>query len=235
MFGRADELAHLGRLLDETVQGEGRVVGIAAEAGLGKSRLVAEFVRTARRRGELVAFGECQAYGATTSYFAWREIWRSLFGLVDDSPEDAQVAHLEDELRAIDPDLVPRAPLLGQLVGLALPDNDLTGALDAKLRKASLEDLLVTCLRARAKRRPLVLVLEDCHWLDELSRDLLIEVSRAIAGERVLVVLAYRPRSDVGDALGVETLAQFDELTLSSLGEEELRRSRRRKAPPDRR
>ena len=223
MFGRADELAHLGRLLDETVQGEGRVVGIAAEAGLGKSRLVAEFVRTARRRGELVAFGECQAYGATTSYFAWREIWRSLFGLVDDSPEDAQVAHLEDELRAIDPDLVPRAPLLGQLVGLALPDNDLTGALDAKLRKASLEDLLVTCLRARAKRRPLVLVLEDCHWLDELSRDLLVEVSRAIAGERVLVVLAYRPRSDVGDALGVETFEQFDELTLSSLGEEELR------------
>ena len=56
---------------------------------------------------------------------------------------------------------------------LPIPDNDLTAAFDAKLRKTSLEGLLVECLRARAVEAPIVLVLEDCHWLDPLSRDLL--------------------------------------------------------------
>lgn len=222
MFGRAEELVHLVSRLDETVGGRGRIVGIAAEAGLGKSRLVAEFVRTARRRGELVAVGECQAYGATTSYFAWREIWRTLFGLSDDDSEETQVAQLEEELLAIDHGLRLRAPLLGPVLGLALPDNDLTAALDAKLRKASLEGLLVTCLKARAARRPLVIVLEDCHWVDELSRDLLVEVGRAISSDRVLLVLAYRPHSDVGDGFGVEALSYYDELSLTQLGEDDL-------------
>ncbi len=56
---------------------------------MGKSRLVAEFVRNVRRRGHTVAFGECQAYGTKTPYFVWREIWRRLFGLEDDDPTRA--------------------------------------------------------------------------------------------------------------------------------------------------
>ncbi len=50
---------------------------------MGKSRLIAEFVRNARRRGLFVAFGECQSFGTNTSYFVWREIARRLFGLED--------------------------------------------------------------------------------------------------------------------------------------------------------
>jgi class 3 adenylate cyclase/tetratricopeptide (TPR) repeat protein len=222
MFGRAEDLAHLVSRLDESVGGAGRIVGIAAEAGVGKSRLVAELVRTARRRGELVVVGECQAAGARTAYFAWREIWRMLFGLSDDDPEETQVARLEAELRAVDPGLVARAPLLEPVVGLTLQDNDLTASLDAKVRKTSLESLLVAFMRARAAHRPLVIVLEDCHWLDELSRDLLVEVCRAIPSERVLVVLAYRPRSDVGDSFGVETLPHFEERSLTLLGDDEI-------------
>jgi predicted ATPase/class 3 adenylate cyclase len=222
MFGRADDLAHLLARLDQSVSGEGRIVGIAAEAGVGKSRLVAELVRAARRRGELVVVGECQAAGATSAYFAWREIWRMLFGLSEDDPEEVQVARLEAELEAVDPALVARAPLLEPVVGLTLPDGELTASLDAKVRKTSLESLLVTFLRARAAHRPVVIVLEDCHWLDELSRDLLIEVCRAIPSERVLVVLAYRPHSDVGDSFGVETLPHFEERSLSLLGDDEI-------------
>ncbi|HEY7179531.1 MAG TPA: tetratricopeptide repeat protein [Gaiella sp.] len=222
MFGRAEDLGHLLARLDESVAGTGRVVGVAAEAGVGKSRLVAELVRTARRRGERVVVGECHAYGATTGYLAWREIWRTLLGLSDDDSEDAQVTRLAEELRAVDSALVPRAPLLEPVLGLTLPDNDLTASLDAKVRKASLEGLLVTCLRARAARRPLVVVLEDCQWLDELSRDLVVEVCRAIASERVLVVLTYRPHSDVGDHFGVEQLPYFDEHALTLLGDDEI-------------
>ena len=98
LVGRRRELGLLEDRLADAIQGRGRVVGIAAEAGMGKSRLVAEFVRNVRRRGHTVAFGECQAYGTKTPYFVWREIWRRLFGLEDEDPVERQIATLERRL-----------------------------------------------------------------------------------------------------------------------------------------
>jgi class 3 adenylate cyclase len=142
MVGRLAELDTIGARLDEALAGRGQIVGISAEAGIGKSRLVAEFVRTVERRGIVVAFGECQSYGTNTSYFVWRAVWSTLFRLDDSLPEDEQVRTLEAELAAIDPALAARTPLLAGLLDLPIPDNDLTGSFDAKLRKTSLEGLL---------------------------------------------------------------------------------------------
>jgi class 3 adenylate cyclase/tetratricopeptide (TPR) repeat protein len=222
LVGRRRELAALEATLDVAVGGHGRVVGIAAEAGMGKSRLVAEFVRTVRRAGHTVAFGECQSYGTKTPYFVWREIWRRLFGLEDEDGVERQVAALERWLARVDPALVARAPLLGEVVGIAIPDTSLTRTFDAKLRKTSLEDLLATCLRARAQEAPFVAVLEDSHWIDELSRDLLGVLVRAAASLPVLFVIAYRPAVEPGGALGVDHLAGFSELVLDSMEPEEI-------------
>jgi class 3 adenylate cyclase/tetratricopeptide (TPR) repeat protein len=219
LIGRQAELAVLDDALETAIGGSGRIVAIAAEAGMGKSRLVAEFVRSARRRGLFVAFGECQSFGTNSSYFVWREIWRRLLRIDDTAEPAVQLAHVEDELRAIDPGLVARAPLLETVLGLEIPDSDLTAAFDAKLRKASLEDLLATCLRARSATEPVVLVLEDCHWIDELSHDLLEVIGRATAGLSVLVVLAYRPSAEVGGGLGIERLPAFSEVGLAVLDE----------------
>jgi class 3 adenylate cyclase/tetratricopeptide (TPR) repeat protein len=216
IVGRAAELDTLAARLDEALAGRGRIIGISAEAGIGKSRLIAEFVDIARRRGILIALGECQSFGKNASYFVWREIWATLFRLDDSVSEEEQVRALERELTAIDPALVPRAPLLAALLDLPIPDNDLTASFDAKLRKTSLEGLLVECFCARAHDEPLVLVLEDCHWLDPLSRDLLAALARALSSLRVLIVLAYRPSDDVG-RLGIEGLPQFEEINLAEL------------------
>ena len=217
LVGRRTELATLNARLADATAGRGRILGIAAEAGMGKSRLVAEFVRGARRSGHLVAFGECQAFGTNTAYFAFREPWRRLL-LVDDNESDrAQITKLRALLGGIDPALVERAPLLGGVLGMTIPDTDLTRSFDAKLRKASLEDLLATCLAARSTDEPLVVVLEDCHWMDELSRDLLRTLTRGTAGLRVLFVLAYRPETTPGGGLGIEALPFFDELALERL------------------
>ena len=112
IVGRRAELGQLDARLDQARGGRGQVVGIAAEAGMGKSRLVAEFVRNARRAGLNVAFGECQAFGTTTSYLAWREVWRTLFGVDEAADPERQRAAIERALSAIDPALLPRAPLL---------------------------------------------------------------------------------------------------------------------------
>ncbi len=223
LVGRLDELGTLRTKLADAAHGHGRILGIAAEAGMGKSRLVAEFVRSARRSGHMVAFGECQAFGTNTGYFVWREIWRRLLRLEDGDSEAHQIAQLEAELAAIDPALVARTPLLDAVVGLQIPDTDLTRSFDPKLRKGSLEDLLTTCLRARATTEPLVIVLEDCHWIDELSRDLLTALARSCATLRVLFVLAYRPAESAGGGLGLEQLPYFTEVALDRLDDDDAR------------
>ena len=205
------------RRLAAAIAGDGRIVGISADAGMGKSRLIAEFVRIARRRGLFVAFGECQSFGTNTSYFVWREIWRRLL-VLDDNAEDAvQAEQLRSAVAAVEPDLVERTPLLGALVGVGIEDSAMTAPMDAKLRKASLEDLLAILLRARSQEEPVILVLEDCHWIDSLSRDLLEVLGRTTARLPVLIVLAYRPATEPGGGVGVEMIPDFSEIVLDEL------------------
>lgn len=223
IVGREAELTTLDEALVAANEGHGGVIGLAAEAGLGKSRLVAEFVRSARRRGILVAFGECQSYGRNTSYFVWREIWRRLLDVDDEASPEAQRAAVERAVAAIDPGLIERAPLAGDVIGLSMADSELTRAFDAKLRKASGEDLLATILSRRTEAEPIVLVLEDCHWIDGPSRDLLEALARATPARRILFVLAYRPAGEPGGGLGLGRLPHFRELPLDQLGPGETR------------
>jgi adenylate cyclase len=193
LVGRKSEMAQIDRRLAAAVSGRGQIVGITAEAGMGKSRLVAEIMRRASERDLSVFFGECQSYGTNTSYLVWSEIWQDVFGIDPGWPFEEQLQRLESGLHSIDPLLLRRIPLLGVVLNLAIPDNNLTRKMDAELRKVSLEALLVDCLRARAEEGPLVLVLEDAQWMDPLSADLLEEIGRAIANLPVLIVMTYRP------------------------------------------
>ena len=218
MVGRRAELALALERLGEAQSGQGRIVALIGEAGLGKSRLVAEIVRLATEQGVPGHGGECPAYGANVGYLVWRAIWRGLFGIgAEDSPEEVAAA-ARAALATLDPELLPRLPLLGPVLGAALPDNDLTAAFDAKLRKTSLEALLVACLRTLAGRGPLLLVLEDCHWLDDLSHDLLEAIGRAVAGLPVLIVMTYRPpQAERLQASRVSSLPHFTPVPLGDL------------------
>src|SRR5215207_1691422 len=151
MVGRAAELALIEHKLDLARQGHGQIVGITAEAGMGKSRLTAEVIRLARERNVLGNGGECQSYGTTTSYLVWQTIWQGFFDLNPAWSMAEQIESLERQLTQLDPALLPRLPLLGAVLNLPIPDNELTGSFDAKLRKESLEVLLVDCLRAMAR------------------------------------------------------------------------------------
>jgi adenylate cyclase len=193
LVGRLAELKRIEQVMDQVQAGRGQIFAITAEAGLGKSRLVAEIIRRANSREMDVYIGECQSYGTNISYLVWRTIWQSIFDLDTDAPLIEQVRSLGLQLDKINPSLAPRLPLLGILLNLPIPDNELTHSMDAKLRKNSLEALLADVIRARARSEPLVLVLEDCHWIDALSHDLLEVIGRIIVDLPVLIVLAYRP------------------------------------------
>jgi predicted ATPase/class 3 adenylate cyclase len=223
MVGRKNELELVTRKLNAALQGRGQVIGISAEAGMGKSRLIGEAIRLAWENQVIGYGGECQSYGTNTSYLAWQGIWRGFFGLDTSWSIDRQVQELEQQLSRIKPDLLPRLPLLGTALNLQIPDNELTGTFDAKLRKESLESLLIDCLRKRAREMPLLFVLEDCHWLDPLSHDLLESVGRAISDLPVLIILSYRP-SQSGWKLAprIGNLYYFTEVALGDLSVEDI-------------
>lgn len=216
MVGRTAELGFVLDRLAWAARGAGQIVSVVAEAGMGKSRLVAEVVRQAQQVRVLT--GEAQSYGTNTPYLVWQNIFRELFDLDPASNLDAQVGALRIALARIDPALLPRLPLLGPVLGFHIPDSELTRAFDARLRKESLEALLVTCLRAKAVEGPLLLVLEDCHWLDALSHDLLEVVGRAIAHMPVLLLLASRPFTIQRLAESrVSRLSYYREISLDTL------------------
>jgi class 3 adenylate cyclase len=225
MVGRTAELALIEQKLQAALSGHGQIVGLTAEAGMGKSRLIAEVIRLAQERNMLGYGGECQSFGTGTSYLVWQSIWRGFFNLDPASSLAEQIQSLEQGLSEIDPALLPRLPLLGTVLNLQIPDNELTDSFDAKLRKESLESLLVDCLRKRARAMPVLLVLEDCHWLDSLSHDLLEVIGRAITDVPVLIVIAYRPpQMDRLLAPRVSQLFHFTEIPLTDLPAEEIER-----------
>ncbi|WP_088319823.1 tetratricopeptide repeat protein [Kineosporia sp. R_H_3] len=222
MVGRVRELGLVTEVVEDVAAGSGRVLEIVAEAGMGKSRLVAEMVRVLSRSGVAVHVGESPSFGAGTSYAAWRDVWWDLLGLGGLDPDDvpAVSSALRARLESVDPGLVSRLPLLGALLDLALPDTDLTSGFDAKLRKTSLEDLAVRIVTHRASTAPLALVVEDSHWMDPLSRDLLTVLAQAAAVVPLLVVVAYRPAGAGEPGTGLEVLAHRRALELEALDDD---------------
>ena len=218
MVGRERELAIIEEKIEMVLGGKGQVVGVTAEAGMGKSRLIAETLRAASSRGLSAYHGECKSYGMQSSYLVWSGIWRGIFDLDASLPAEVQISALERRLSDLDSALVPRLPLLGPLLNLPIPDNDLTRQFDAKLRKSSLEWMLVDLLRSQAQRVSLVMVLEDTHWIDPLSLDLLEVLGPALSDLPILVLLAHRPAADdVGRGSSATRWPHFTEIELTEL------------------
>lgn len=222
MVGRQAELALIDERLKRAMQGEGQVIGIAGEAGIGKSRLMAEVIRLANQQGIMAYGSECQSYGMNTSYLVWQGIWQSYFDMDQHLSGEEKIALLRSQLEEIDPSLLPRLPLLGPVLNLSIPDNELTGSLDGKLRKESLEAMLVDILRKQTSNTPTLIVLENCHWLDPLSYDLLKAITKSISDRPVCLVMAYRPPDLPRSSMPrLEGLPNFLEIDLNEFSQEE--------------
>jgi class 3 adenylate cyclase/tetratricopeptide (TPR) repeat protein len=225
LVGRAAELAAVSAALDGVRAGRGAVIGLTAE-GMGKSRLVAEIVARARQAGFTVYGGASPAYGTPPPYQVWQPIARGLFGVDPAAPAGEAIAAVQARLAAWDSALLPRLPLLGALLDLPIPDSDLTAPLDAATRKTALESLLIECLRhvtADPTHPALLLVFEDAHWMDPLSRDLLLAVGRALPDRRLALLAAYRPAGagDSGRLAALTGLPHAQELPLTEFAPEE--------------
>jgi adenylate cyclase len=218
MVGRRQEFTLIEGKLNLALQGHGQVIGITADAGMGKSRLIAEVIRLARKRGFIGYGGACQSSGTNTAYLVWQQIWQAFFDLDPEMSQRKQVRLLEGELEDRVPERIESLPLLEPILDLPLPDNDFTRSLEPKDRKSALQSLLEDCLRSAVRESPLLIVLEDLHWIDPLSYELLETLARVSENLSICFVLAYRPPG-IGrsQAESVEKLPYFTRIELKEL------------------
>ncbi|MEI7768757.1 MAG: AAA family ATPase [Chloroflexales bacterium] len=226
MMGRTRELAHIEACLERALAGQSQIVIIEAEAGMGKSRLVTEVVRLARRHGCTGYGGAAAASGTRTPYLAWRPIIQALLDVDPDVPAERQLQLLARALEERVPTRAKALPLLDLLLDLAAPESGFTRTLAPQDRKGAREALLVDLLihaaqESRAEGEALLLVLEDAHWLDPLSQELLLHLAQEATDVPLLLVLAARP----AEAQSLAPLLQLPHVTtviLEGLDEAEL-------------
>ena len=191
-FGREDELADLNQALDDVEHGQGRAVVIRGEAGMGKSRLIAEFERVLPDRGWSVWVGRAYQHTSGQPFAPWVPVISAVIGL---APEDGDAARSRKTLAAVartGPAFAEWASLLNPLLRLSLPESDLARSLDANIRRERMFDLVSALVRRTAEQAPCVIHLEDAHWADRSSLDLLSHMSRECESSRVLLLVSER-------------------------------------------
>jgi predicted ATPase/class 3 adenylate cyclase len=199
MVGRQRELALIERKLVLAAEGQAQVIGITGEAGIGKSRLVAEAVPFAQRHDFRACAGQCEAVGQTTPYLVWRPIWRALLGVDADADDARRLASLHAGVAALAPQRIDALPTLAPLLGLTIEDTEFTRVLGPQDRANVLTALLEDCLESIAAQQPLLFALEDAQWIDPLSLQLLEDLARVGASLPLMFILAYRPQQGAGD------------------------------------
>ncbi len=191
LIGREQELARLRSELEQARnENVTHTVLIEGEPGVGKSRLLIEWLYRAEQEGAATFLGHGDSLETATLYFAWRPIFERLFEV--DSLTPPAIAQRRIERRIGDfPDLAEWAPLLRAVLPVDLQDNDLTLHMTGRVRGENTRRLLVELLAAEARRRPLVVMLDDAQWLDSASWEL-VELA-AQRGMPLLLVLGMRP------------------------------------------
>ena len=188
--GRDRELAELQRALEVTADGDGQVVGLAGDPGLGKSRLALEFRRLAEDCATIIE-GRCLSYGAAVAYLPLFELVRNGCGIAADDAPDLMATKIELRVKALELD-VSLAHYLRHAFGVTAGDPGLA-ALDPQAIRARTFDALRKLLVAEAGRRPLVVLVEDLHWIDQTSEDFLAEFTGELPSVPILLLVTYRP------------------------------------------
>jgi class 3 adenylate cyclase/predicted ATPase len=200
LVGRQRELMQ-GRLaLGRLHEGDGVVMVIRGDSGIGKTRLAEEIASIGMTEGMQVLVGSCLSYGQTMTYHPWEEIFRAYFKIqmgADHEMIENRVEPIRAGMAAIGEE--DWTPLIANLLGFDIPDTELTRDLDPKLRRQRVHDLIVKLLQAKTREQPLIVIIDDAHWADPASMDLIQDVIRDTSQNPMLLILAHRSEDDLPD------------------------------------
>jgi tetratricopeptide (TPR) repeat protein len=190
--GRQSDLDLLRSRFEAAARGSGQVVGIGGEAGIGKSRLLFEFRRGLARRDVPYVHGHCLSYGRSTPYLPIVDLVQAMCGIAAlDSPEVVG-AKVRAALQGAEMDAAEAAPYLLYLLGIK-PGTEPIARLSPQAIKERFGETVRQLAVRMSRRQSLVVALEDLHWVDEASDELLASMVDAIPGTGILLVCTYRP------------------------------------------
>ena len=190
--GRERERAVLESALTRALNGEGGAIGIVGDAGVGKSRLVREFVLGCAARGLTVNSTTGFAHARHVPFRPMLALYRDYFGIGKLDVSDSARDRIETTMLALDPAFAADLPLLFEYLGVPDPDRPLP-PLDPEERQRRLLSLLTRSIEVRSRNEAAVLVVEDLHWIDEASAAFLERLVEAVTETRILVVVTFRP------------------------------------------
>src|SRR5512143_1683891 len=195
LIGREDDLDLLRRRWAQAKGEGGRIVLVAGEAGIGKSHLIAAFRDTLQDEPHGCMRYSCSPHRTQTALYPIGVALEGMAGM--DRADDAH-ARLNKLRELISPfststhDLA----LLANLLSIPVPDDDPLVSLGSQRRKELLLGLLVAQIERLAAQRPLLIVLEDAHWVDPTTAELIDGLADCFASWPVLLIVTYRPEFD---------------------------------------
>jgi len=186
--GRRVELETIGRSLETMLRKDHVRLGIRGEAGVGKSRLKAELMKLAYQRGIAAVEGACSSFETSTPYYLWSALLRNLLKIPSETNETVTRERLQQQLQSYG--LEEHTPYLATLLSVRYDEIMLV---DEKVRKQRVFQAVRALLGAVSLRRPVVFILEDLHWIDRFSQELLEYIfSRTTEVVLSLFVLTFR-------------------------------------------
>jgi class 3 adenylate cyclase/tetratricopeptide (TPR) repeat protein len=190
--GRERELATLEALFTQVASGQGQVVGIVAEAGGGKSRLLYEFRQ--RLAGKRVTYleGCCLSYGGSIPYHPVIDLIRNNCGLTETEPPETIIAKVRFALQEVGINFEESAPFLLHLLGVQEGAESIAMLTPEAMRTRTFDTLIQMSLQG-SQQRPLIFEIEDLHWIDQTSEEFLRAFVESLVGASIMLLVTYRP------------------------------------------
>jgi len=190
--GRKNSMATLLGAFDKVKSGSGQVVGLLGEAGVGKSRLLLE-MRNMLPEGEYTYLeGQCLQYGGSMPYLPLLDILRSYLDIKEGEREFLIKKKMEEKILGLDEKLKSVIPPFQDLLSLKVNDEDFEKLEPKEKRERTFEAIRDMLVRG-SQERPLILTVEDSHWIDKTSEEFLNYMIGWLPNTAILLILLYRP------------------------------------------
>jgi class 3 adenylate cyclase/tetratricopeptide (TPR) repeat protein len=192
LVGRDQELGSLAGIHRRVADGQGAIAVLVGEPGVGKSRLLYEFLHRPEVEGGLALETTCASYGRAMAYRPIVELLRRYLGLSDGISGEEIRSRVAEHLQFLGLEGEERSILLAHFLGVPAPPEVLNRLSGPQLKERTLGVLRDVFLGASALA-PLILIVQNMHWVDSASEEFLAHLAGSLPGHRVLLVLTTRP------------------------------------------
>ena len=190
--GRRAELAALNAALQQALNRQGNVIGVVGEPGVGKSRLCHEFLELNQNKGITYCKANCASHIQTVPLLPVQQLVRSLLTISEQDSEEETRKKIAGTLILLDEALTDSLPVWFEFLAVKdpqLPDKEV----DAEVRQRKLFALIQRLVRLKAEREPLIILIDDLHWIDQPSDAFVDQLVDSIIDTRTLLLLNFRP------------------------------------------